>query len=248
MAPESIGLTAAARLRGTVVMLAAAGRSSGETMAMMYEVRVGTRAGILSGAASCVARYGTRKTTMGDIAREGGVAKATLYNHFRTKDDVLAALLASQVDELVDPLRRRRRAAGHGAGADVGARHGRGVRLRAPGAAAPRRRRAGAGRIAHHAGHGRAVGARAHRRSRAHLPLALAAGTLHARHDTEALVDASRRAGSSPTPSGPPTPPPSTKRPTASSAASSPNPSSSSSSVRPGETRDEGDLPNFRSA
>ena len=60
-----------------------------------------SRACILSGAAKCIARYGTRKTTMGDIAREGGVAKGTLYNHFRTKPEVYAALLADEVDDLL---------------------------------------------------------------------------------------------------------------------------------------------------
>ena len=42
IAPASAGLAAAARLRGTDVTLAAAGRSSGATTAMTYEVRVGT--------------------------------------------------------------------------------------------------------------------------------------------------------------------------------------------------------------
>jgi AcrR family transcriptional regulator len=60
-----------------------------------------SRACILSGAAKCLARYGTRKTTMSDIAREGGTAKATVYNHFRTKPDVYAALLADEVDDLL---------------------------------------------------------------------------------------------------------------------------------------------------
>ena len=64
-----------------------------------------SRAGILAGAARCIARYGTRKTTMGDIAKEGGVAKATLYNHFRTKDDVYAALVDSEVQSLLDLVR-----------------------------------------------------------------------------------------------------------------------------------------------
>lgn len=59
------------------------------------------RRGILSGAARCIARYGTRKTTMGDICREGRVARGTLYNHFRTKNDVYAALLADEVDDLL---------------------------------------------------------------------------------------------------------------------------------------------------
>ena len=60
------------------------------------------RAGILSGAAICIGRFGTRKTTMGDIAKAGGVAKATLYNHFRTKSDVYAALAAAEVDALLE--------------------------------------------------------------------------------------------------------------------------------------------------
>jgi AcrR family transcriptional regulator len=62
------------------------------------------RAGILSGAAKCIAKYGTRKSTMGDIAVAGGVAKATIYNHFRTKSHVYAALLADEVDDLLSQL------------------------------------------------------------------------------------------------------------------------------------------------
>jgi AcrR family transcriptional regulator len=63
-----------------------------------------SRACILSGAAKCIARYGTRKTTMGDITREGGIAKGTLYNHFRRKADVYAALLADEVDDLLSQV------------------------------------------------------------------------------------------------------------------------------------------------
>jgi AcrR family transcriptional regulator len=59
------------------------------------------RAGILSGAAQSIVRFGTRKTTMADIARAGGVAKATLYNHFRDKQEVYAALLAAEVAEIL---------------------------------------------------------------------------------------------------------------------------------------------------
>src|SRR3954453_7980366 len=40
--PERRGLRAAARLRGTAVKLAAAGRSAGETTAITYELRTGT--------------------------------------------------------------------------------------------------------------------------------------------------------------------------------------------------------------
>jgi AcrR family transcriptional regulator len=38
---------------------------------------------------------------MQSIAAAAGVAKATLYNHFRTKDEVVAALLAAELDRLI---------------------------------------------------------------------------------------------------------------------------------------------------
>ena len=56
------------------------------------------RAGVLDGAMRSVVKQGTRATTMGGIATLGGVAKATVYNHFRTKDDVWAALVAQEID------------------------------------------------------------------------------------------------------------------------------------------------------
>jgi len=60
-----------------------------------------TREAILDAAAACVERDGVRRTTMGELARTGGVAKATLYNHFRTKEAVLAALLEARAEALV---------------------------------------------------------------------------------------------------------------------------------------------------
>jgi AcrR family transcriptional regulator len=59
-----------------------------------------TRTAILEATAGCLERYGVRKTTMSDVASKGGVAKATLYNHFRTKDDLLRALVLSRVEAL----------------------------------------------------------------------------------------------------------------------------------------------------
>jgi AcrR family transcriptional regulator len=59
-----------------------------------------TRLGLLSGAARAFAEHGVRRSTMQSIAGAAGVAKATLYNHFRTKDEVVAALLATEVDRL----------------------------------------------------------------------------------------------------------------------------------------------------
>ncbi len=57
-----------------------------------------TREAALSGALAAVAKYGSRKATMGDIATLAGIAKATLYNHFRTRDDVYAAVVVAEID------------------------------------------------------------------------------------------------------------------------------------------------------
>ena len=59
------------------------------------------REGLLSGAVASVAARGVRETTMAAIADTGGVARATLYNHFRTKDDVLAAAAEHEALRLV---------------------------------------------------------------------------------------------------------------------------------------------------
>ncbi len=63
-----------------------------------------TRQAILDGALRSVAEHGTAGTTMKQIARDAGVAKATLYNHFRTKDDVWSALSRREGDALAAAL------------------------------------------------------------------------------------------------------------------------------------------------
>src|ERR1022692_2179669 len=51
-----------------------------------------SRTAILTGAGRAVEVSGTR-VSMAQIAAAAGVAKATLYNHFRTREEVLGALL-----------------------------------------------------------------------------------------------------------------------------------------------------------
>ncbi len=60
-----------------------------------------TRTALLSGAAQAVTVSGTR-IAMAQVAAAAGVAKATLYNHFRTRDAVLDALVAHEVSALID--------------------------------------------------------------------------------------------------------------------------------------------------
>ena len=59
-----------------------------------------TRLGLLAGAARAFAELGLRRSTMQSVAAAAGVAKATLYNHFRTKDEVARALLELELDRL----------------------------------------------------------------------------------------------------------------------------------------------------
>jgi AcrR family transcriptional regulator len=80
----------------TTVASAPPRRSAG-TRSRAGNAMARTRAGLLDGARRAVGARGTRRTTMNDIAAEAGVAKATLYNHFRTKDDVWSALVESEV-------------------------------------------------------------------------------------------------------------------------------------------------------
>ncbi|WP_375485496.1 TetR/AcrR family transcriptional regulator [uncultured Jatrophihabitans sp.] len=60
-----------------------------------------TRTALLTGAAQAVTTSGTR-IAMAQVAIAAGVAKATLYNHFRTREAVLSALVVHQVGALVE--------------------------------------------------------------------------------------------------------------------------------------------------
>jgi AcrR family transcriptional regulator len=61
-----------------------------------------TRAGLLDAAVRVVAARGTRRAAMAEIAAVAGVAKGTLYNHFRTKDDIWSALVEFEVRRLAE--------------------------------------------------------------------------------------------------------------------------------------------------
>jgi AcrR family transcriptional regulator len=56
-----------------------------------------TRAVLLAAALQLVAERGTRRTSMTDIAVAAGVAKGTLYNHFRTKDEIWSAVVTAEI-------------------------------------------------------------------------------------------------------------------------------------------------------
>ena len=64
----------------------------------------GKREEIVDGASRAFAEYGMRKTTIDDIVREAGVARATLYKHFETKADVFAAVVRKEAGEMIDAV------------------------------------------------------------------------------------------------------------------------------------------------
>lgn len=59
-----------------------------------------SRAAILLGAGRAIQASGS-KLSMSQVAAAAGVAKATLYNHFRTREDVLNSLLMQEIDRVI---------------------------------------------------------------------------------------------------------------------------------------------------
>ena len=61
-----------------------------------------TEAAILEGTKDLIARKGVSGLSMIEIADHSEVSRATLYNHYRDKDAVLSALVASEVQRLAE--------------------------------------------------------------------------------------------------------------------------------------------------
>ncbi|MBF8190887.1 TetR/AcrR family transcriptional regulator [Nonomuraea sp. K274] len=60
---------------------------------------------ILDAAGELVLRWGYDKTTIDDVAKRAEVAKGTIYLHWRTRDDLFAALLRRERVRLLEDLR-----------------------------------------------------------------------------------------------------------------------------------------------
>ena len=56
---------------------------------------------ILDAAGRVFAQYGLRKTTVGDVVREAGVARATVYKHFQGKDELFRAVIEREFEEIL---------------------------------------------------------------------------------------------------------------------------------------------------
>jgi AcrR family transcriptional regulator len=62
---------------------------------------------ILDAASALIMRYGYRKTTIEDIAREAGVGKGTLYLHWKSRDELFAALIMREKVAMAEDIQRR---------------------------------------------------------------------------------------------------------------------------------------------
>lgn len=63
-----------------------------------------TRSRILDAAARCFAQRGARRTTVTDVARDAGCARATVYLHFPGREALYRALLEREADAFVERL------------------------------------------------------------------------------------------------------------------------------------------------
>ena len=62
---------------------------------------------ILDAAAELILRWGYKKTTIDDIAKQSRVAKGTIYLHWKTREDLFMALLIREDFKYVEDLKQR---------------------------------------------------------------------------------------------------------------------------------------------
>ncbi|MGH2481049.1 MAG: TetR/AcrR family transcriptional regulator, partial [Ktedonobacteraceae bacterium] len=62
---------------------------------------------ILDAAAELLERWGYRKVTIDDIAKQAGVAKGTIYLHWKTREDLFVALIAREKFRLLADVQQR---------------------------------------------------------------------------------------------------------------------------------------------
>jgi AcrR family transcriptional regulator len=62
---------------------------------------------ILDAAAALILRWGYNKTTLDDVSREAGVSKSTIYLHWKTREELFAALVERERIEMVEDFIQR---------------------------------------------------------------------------------------------------------------------------------------------
>jgi len=61
---------------------------------------------ILDAASTLILRWGYQKTTLDDISKQAGVAKATIYLHWKTREDLFAALIRREKIEMTEEIKQ----------------------------------------------------------------------------------------------------------------------------------------------
>jgi AcrR family transcriptional regulator len=62
---------------------------------------------ILDAAVTLMLRWGFRKTTIEDVAREAGVGKGTIYLHWKDKNELFGAALGRASQQAIDDMLKR---------------------------------------------------------------------------------------------------------------------------------------------
>ncbi len=62
---------------------------------------------ILDAASALILRWGYHKITLDDVSRQAGVAKGTMYLHWKTREELFAALVKREKVELAEDLKQR---------------------------------------------------------------------------------------------------------------------------------------------
>ncbi len=60
---------------------------------------------IVDAALACYKRFGVRKSTLEDIAREAGVSRATIYRYFPNKDALLRVVISQEISRILGRFR-----------------------------------------------------------------------------------------------------------------------------------------------
>ena len=85
---------------------------------------------VLDAAVTCIARVGSQKTTLDDVARTAGCSRATVYRFFPGKQQLIGALVAREASRLGDAVVERAVAERDLAGAVAAVMHEGAGRLR----------------------------------------------------------------------------------------------------------------------
>ncbi len=79
-------------------------KESSRVLSQSYQAR-GER--ILDAAAELMVRWGYKKTTVDDIAKQAGVAKGTIYLHWKTREQLFKAVLVREELKLAEDVKQR---------------------------------------------------------------------------------------------------------------------------------------------